>query len=89
MLSLIKNQQNFQNFKNFLVGDQLYIDSNNNQDTAPSEPLIDQRKDITVDISVETLRLNKYVKTPVKPNKIDVFTAQLVIMKAFFMNEVF
>ena len=31
----------------------------------------------------------KDVKTPLKPDKIDEFTAQLIDMKAFFMNEVF
>ena len=30
----------------------------------------------------------KDTKTPIKPDKIDEFTAQLVDMKAFFMNEV-
>ena len=29
------------------------------------------------------------VKTPLKPNKIDEFTAQVVAMKVFFMNKVF
>ena len=70
----------------FLVGDQSYIDSSNNQDTTQSDPLKDQRKDITVDISVTPK--TKDVKTPIKPDKIDEFTAQLVAMKAFFMNEV-
>ena len=72
----------------FLVGDQSYIDSSNNQDTAQSEPLKDHKKDITVDISVETPK-TKDVRTPIQPDKIDEFTAQLVAMKAFFMNEVF
>ena len=31
----------------------------------------------------------KDVKTPIKPDKIDQFTTQLVAMNAFFMNEVF
>ena len=31
----------------------------------------------------------KDAKTPITPGKIDEFTAQLVAMKAFFMNEVF
>ena len=72
----------------FLVGDQSYIDSSSNQDTAQSEPLKNQRKDITVDISVETPE-TKDVKTPIKPDKVDQFTAQLVAMKAFFMNEAY
>ena len=72
----------------FLVGDYSYIDSSNNQNIAQSEPLKDQGKDMTVDILVETPK-TKDVKTPIKPNKIDEFTAQLVTMKAFFMNEVF
>ena len=45
-------------------------------------------KDITVDISVETPK-TKDVKTPIKPDKVDQFTTQLVAMKAFFMNEVY
>ena len=53
-----------------------------------SEPSKDQSKNITVDISVETPK-TKDVKTPLKPDKIDEFTAQLIDMKAFFMNEVF
>ena len=72
----------------FLVGDQSYVDHSCNQDTDQSEPLKDQRKNIAVDISVETPRA-KDAKTPVKPDKIDEFTAQLVAMKALFMNEVF
>ena len=31
----------------------------------------------------------KNVKTPIKPDRIDEFTAQLVAMKAFFTNEIF
>ena len=31
----------------------------------------------------------KDVKTPIKPDKVDQFTAQFVAMKAFFMNEVY
>ena len=57
----------------FLVGDHSYIDSSNNQNTVQYELLKDQGKDMTV----------------IKPDKIDEFTAQLVAMKAFFMNEVF
>ena len=72
----------------FLVGNQSYVDHSCNQDTDQSEPLKDQRKNIAVDISVETPRA-KDAKTPVKPDKIDEFTAQLVAMKALFMNEVF
>ena len=72
----------------FLAEDQSYTDISNNQDTAQSEPLKDQRKDITVDISVETSKTID-VKTPLKPNKIDEFTAQVVAMKVFFMNKVF
>ena len=72
----------------FLVGDQSCIDNSCNQDTDQSEPSKDQRKNITVDISVETTK-TKDPKTPIKPDKIDEFTAQLVAMKAFFMNEVF
>ena len=41
----------------FLVGDQSYIDHSSNQDTDQCEPLKDQRKNIAVDISVETLGL--------------------------------
>ena len=72
----------------FLVGDQSCIDNSCNQDTDQSEPSKDQRKNITVDISVETTK-TKDPKTPIKPDKIDEFTAQLVAMKVFFMNEVF
>ena len=72
----------------FLVGDQSYIDNSCNQDTDQPEPSKDQRKNITVDISVETPK-TKDAKTPINPDKIDEFTAQLVAMKAYFMNEVF
>ena len=41
----------------FLVGDQSYIDHSSNQDTDQCESLKDQRKNIAVDISVETLGL--------------------------------
>ena len=41
----------------FLVGDRSYIDHSSNQDTDQCEPLKDQRKNIAVDISVETLGL--------------------------------
>ena len=60
----------------FLAGDKSYIDSSNNQDNSQSEPLKDQRKDITVDISVETPK-TKDVKTPIKRDKINEFTAHL------------
>ena len=53
-----------------------------------SEPLKDQGEDITVDSSVEIPK-TKDVKTPIKLDEINEFTAQLVAMKAFFMNEVF
>ena len=72
----------------FLVGDQSYIDNSCNQHTDQSEPSKDQRKNIAVDISVETPK-TKDTKTPIKPDIIDEFAAQLVAMKAFFMNEVF
>ena len=72
----------------FLVGDQSYIDNSCNQHTDQSEPSKDQRKNIAVDISVETPK-TKDAKTPIKPDIIDEFAAQLVAMKAFFMNEVF
>ena len=72
----------------FLVGDQSFIENSCNQDTDQSEPSKDQRKNITVDISVETPK-TKDAKTLIKPDKIDEFTAQLVALKAFFMNEVF
>ena len=72
----------------FLAGDQSYIDNSCNQHTDQSEPSKDQRKNIAVDILVETAK-TKDAKTPIKPHKIDGFTAQLVAMKAFFMNEVF
>ena len=72
----------------FLVGDQLNIHRRNDQGTAYSEPLKDQGKDVTVDISVDTPK-TKDVKNPIKADKIDTFTAQLVAMKTFFMNEVF
>ena len=65
------------------MGDQSYIDNSCDQDTDQSEPSKDQKKNITVDISVETPK-TKDAKTPIKPE-----TAQLVDMKAFFMNEVF
>ena len=51
----------------FLVGDQSNVDSSNDQDTCQSEPLKDQGKDITVDISVETPK-TKDVRTPIKPD---------------------
>ena len=72
----------------FLVGDQLNVHRRNDQGTAYSEPLKDQGKDVTVNISVETPK-TKDVKNPIKPDKIDKFTAQLVTMKTFFMNAVF
>ena len=72
----------------FLVGDKSYIDSSNNQDTAQSDSLKDQGKDITVEISVQTPKA-KDVKTPIKQGKTDEFTVQLAAMKVFFMNEVF
>ena len=72
----------------FLVGDQSYLDNSCNQDTDQSGLSKDQRKNITVDISVETPK-TKDAKSSIKPYKIDEFTPQLVAMKAFFMNEVF
>ena len=72
----------------FLVGDQSYIGNSVNQDTDQSEPSKDKRRNITVNISVETCK-TKDAKTPIKLDKIDEFTAQLVAMKAFFLNEVF
>ena len=72
----------------FLVGDQSYVDNSCNQDTDQSGLSKDQRKNITVDISVETPKTKDAI-TPINPDKIDEFTAQLVAMKAFFMNEVF
>ena len=72
----------------FLVGDQSYVDNSCNQDTDQSGLSKDQRKNITVDISVETPKI-KDAKSSIKPYKIDEFTPQLVAMKAFFMNEVF
>ena len=72
----------------FLVGDQSYIDNSCNQVTDQSEPSNDQRKNITVDISVETPK-TKDAKNPINPDKIDEFIAQLVPMKACFMNDVF
>ena len=72
----------------FLVGDQSFIENSCNQDTDQSESSKDQRKNITVDISVETPK-TKDAKTLIKPDKIDEFTAQLVALKAFFMNEIF
>ena len=52
----------------FFVGNQSYIGSSKNQETAQSEPLKDQGKNITVDISVETPK-NKDVKTPINQTK--------------------
>ena len=72
----------------FLVGDQSYVDNSCNQDTDQSGLSKDQRKNITVDISVETPKTKDAI-TPIKPDKTDEFTAQLVALKAFFMNEVF
>ena len=72
----------------FLVEDQSYIENSCNQDTDQSQLSKDQRENITVDILVEIPK-TKDAKTPIKPDKIDGFTAQLVAMKAFFMNEVF
>ena len=72
----------------FLVGDQSYIANSCNQDTDQSEPSKDQRKNVTVDISVESPK-TKNAKTSIKRDKIDEFTAQLVDVNAFFMNEVF
>ena len=85
----IQNKQTKKGLDSFFpVGDQSYIDSSSNQDTDQSKPSKDQRKNITVDISVETPKTKDAI-TPIKPDKIDEFTAQLVAMKAFFMNEVF
>ena len=72
----------------FIVADQPCIDRCNNQDTAQSEPLKDQRKYITINILVKTPK-TKNVKTPIKPDKIDELIAKLVAMKAFYMNEAF
>ena len=47
----------------FLVGDYSYINSSNNQNIAQSEPLKDQGKDMTVDISVETPKTKDSNKT--------------------------
>ena len=57
----------------FLVGDQSYIDNSFNQDTDQSEPSKDKRKNITVNISVETCK-TKDAKAPIKLDKIDEFT---------------
>ena len=87
--SKIENKQTKKGLDSFfLAGDQSYIDNSCNQHTDQSEPSKDQRKNIAVDILVETAK-TKDAKTPIKPDKIDGFTAQLVAMKAFFMNEVF
>ena len=64
----------------FLVGDQSDVDTSNDQDTAHSEHLKDQGMDITKDISVGALKA-KCVRAPIKPYKIDKFTAQMVAMK--------
>ena len=72
----------------FILGDELDVDSRNDQGTAHSEPLKDQGEDIIVDNSVET-PTTKDVRTPIKPGKLDEFTAQLIAVKAFFINEVF
>ena len=53
--SKIVNEQKKKGLNSFfLVGDQSYTGSSSNKDTAQSEPLKNQRKDRTVDISVET-----------------------------------
>ena len=72
----------------FLVSGQSNIDSSDSQDTAHYEPLKDQERDITVDILEENPK-TKDAKAPIKPDKIDEFTAHQVAMKAFFMHEVF
>ena len=41
----------------FIVGDELDVDSRNDQGTAHSEPLKDQEEDITVDTQSKPLRL--------------------------------
>ena len=41
-----------------------------------------------MDILVETPNTED-IRTTIKPDKIDEFTAQLAAMKAFFMNDVF
>ena len=45
-----------------------------------------QEKDISIDISVETPKAKDF-RTPVQPDKIEEFTAQLVTIKESFMNE--
>ena len=45
-----------------------------------------QEKDISIDISVEIPK-TKGFRTPVQPDKIEEFTAQLVTIKESFMNE--
>ena len=45
-----------------------------------------QEKDISINISVETPKAKDF-RTPVQPDKIEEFTAQLVTIKESFMNE--
>ena len=66
-----------------LVGDQSDVDTSNDHDTAHSQHLQDQGMDITMDISVGALK-TKYVSAPIKPYKIDQFTAQMVAMKIYY-----
>ena len=46
-----------------------------------------KEKDIQVDMSVETPK-SKDVKTPSPPDRVKEFTAQMVALKAVFMNEI-
>ena len=66
----------------FLVGDQSDVDTSNDQDTAHSEHLKDEEMDSITDISVGALK-TKCVRAPIKPYKIDKFTAQMVATKIF------
>ena len=71
----------------FVVSDELCVDNEKEYETVNSESLTYKEKDIQVDLSVETTK-SKDVKTTSPPDKLETFTAQMVAMKAFYMNEV-
>ena len=71
----------------FVVSDQLCLEDEKEYGTVNSEFLKGKEKDIQVDISLETPK-SKNVKTSSQPRVEEEFTAQMVALKAFLMNEV-
>ena len=71
----------------FVVSDQLCVEDEMEYESVNFESLKDNEKDIQVDISVETPK-SKNLKTPSLPDRAEDFTAKMVALKAFFMNEI-